>query len=205
MSAAATTRRGLLTGGAPVAGLAGILALAGCGGSGAAETTTAAAVPTDAGPGDVGILNYALVLEYIEADFYDRVVTAGALRGQALEFAKTFGDNEQEHVDTLGASARRLGGKVIARPKTRFTLGEPAAVLELAATIENAGAAAYLAQLPRIKDPETLAAVLTIHSVEARHAAAFDILRGGHATNGPLAKPRSASGVLRAVRPFVVS
>jgi hypothetical protein len=205
VSEAVTTRRGLLAGGASVAGLTGMLALAGCGGSGAAQTTTTPRVAGDVGPGDAGILNYVLVLEYIEADFYDRVVTAGALRGQALEFAKTFGDEQQQHVDTLTASVQKLGGTVAARPATRFTLGAPAAVLTLAATIENAGAAAYLAQLPRIRSRALLATALTIHSVEARHAATMDILRGGHATNGPLATPRSAARVLRAVRPFIAS
>lgn len=207
MSEAVTTRRGLLTPVAPVAGLAGILALAGCGGSGGDEvhSTTAAKVPGDVGRGDLGILNYALLLEYVEADFYAKVVTAGALRGQALEFAKQFGDHEQEHVDALTTIVQELGGTPVARPTTHFDLGEPDAALKLAATIENAGAAAYLAQAPRIKDREVLAKALAIHSVEARHAAALDILRGGHATNGPLAKPRSAPRVLRVVRPFIAS
>src|SRR5918998_2083335 len=32
------------------------------------------------GKGDVGILNYALTLEYVETDFYDRALASGALK-----------------------------------------------------------------------------------------------------------------------------
>ena len=51
-------------------------------------------------------------------------------------------------------------------------------MLRLAATIENGGAAAYLGQANRIRDKEVLAAALSIHSVEARHAATLNGLVG---------------------------
>ena len=48
--------------------------------------------------GDIEIANYALTLEYLEADFYDKAADSGMLKGAALDTAKAFGENEQEHV-----------------------------------------------------------------------------------------------------------
>ena len=49
-------------------------------------------------------------------------------------------------------------------------------VAELAYTVENLGAAAYLGQAGNIQSPEVLATALAIHSVEARHAATLATL-----------------------------
>ena len=51
-------------------------------------------------------------------------------------------------------------------------------MLELAGTVENLGAAAYLGQAANIKSPAVLAAALSIHSVEGRHASALNTLLG---------------------------
>ena len=126
------------------------------------------------GEGDVGIVKYALTLEYLEADFYKQAAESGMLKGEALELGKQFGEHEQEHVDALEATLKKLGGKPPAKPKGKFPLDSQDAILDLAATVENLGAAAYLGQADKIKDPEILAAALSIHSVEARHAAALN-------------------------------
>jgi hypothetical protein len=91
----------------------------------------------------------------------------------------------------------------------------PARILRTAAVVENVGAAAYLAQAPRIKSKEVLAAALSIHSVEARHAAALNRLTGrGFAGSGPLdgsiptgafASPLPMNRVLDEVKPFLAS
>ena len=71
--------------------------------------------------------------------------------------------------------------------------------------MENLGAAAYLGQAARIQSPEVLAAALSIHSVEGRHAAALNTLLGKTPVpDGPFAQPASASMVLNAVQPFIV-
>jgi rubrerythrin len=185
--------------------------------SGAGGGTSDTQAKTMAGKGgDLEIVNYALTLEYLEADFYEQVVESGAITDKKIvSLAKEIGESEQAHVDALLATAKSLG-KPAARPKTDFTAvleGGPEKILQTAATVENLGAAAYLGQAGRIQDKEILAAALSIHSVEARHAAALNALVGrGFTGDGPLegsipdgafAMPMTMDQVLREVQPFL--
>src|SRR5919199_2101502 len=70
------------------------------------------------GQGDAGIVNFALSLEYLEADFYRLAVASGKLKGRALELAKRFGGEERAHVTTLEGTVRNLGGTPAPKPKT---------------------------------------------------------------------------------------
>ncbi len=186
--------------------------LAACGDD--SGTTTSAAMPqgdtseteTDQfGKGDVGILNYALTLEYLEAAFYADVVKSGLFKGTDLATIRKFGEEEAEHVTALTAAVKQLGGKPAPEPKTEFPLKSAKSVLELAGTVENVGAAAYLGQATNIKSPEVLASALAIHSVEGRHAAALNTLLGKSITpDGAFAKPADAKTVLESVEPFIV-
>ena len=186
--------------------------LAACGSDSDSTTTmsTAKAGGSDEtaqfGKGDVGILNYALTLEYLETAFYADVVKSGLFKGADLATIKKFGQQEAEHVAALTAAVKQLGGKPAAEPKTEFPLESAKSVLELAGTVENLGAAAYLGQAPNIKSPEVLASALAIHSVEGRHAAALNTLLGMSITpDGAFAKPATAKVVLKSVEPFIVS
>ncbi len=203
----ATSRRRFLQ----VAGVSGAagsaLLLAACGDddeSGSASTSTTST--TSAMGGDLAILNYALTLEYLEADFYDKVVAADLLKGAELDLAKQFGESEAAHVEALKSTITELGGDPVAAPETTFPLESRMAVLELAATVENLGAAAYLGKAAEIQSEEVLAAALSIHSVEARHAAALNRLLGKSATpDGAFAQPAAEADVLEAVKPFIVA
>src|SRR4051794_29622711 len=53
------------------------------------------------GKGDVGILNYALTLEYLETAFYEDVVKSGLFKGSDLATIRKFGSEEAEHVQAL--------------------------------------------------------------------------------------------------------
>lgn len=185
--------------------------LAACGSSDD-ETTMTSAQPSGSsetaqfGKGDVGILNYALTLEYLETAFYADVVKSGLFKGADLETIRKFGEEEAEHVSALTAAVKQLGGKPAPEPKTEFPLESAKSVLELAGTVENLGAAAYLGQAGNIESPEVLASALAIHSVEGRHAAALNTLLGKPiAPDGAFAKPASAKVVLKSVEPFIVS
>jgi hypothetical protein len=157
------------------------------------------------GKGDVGILNYALTLEYLETAFYEDVVKSGLFKGSDLATIRKFGSEEAEHVAALTGFVKQMGGKPAPKPKTEFPLKSAKSVLELAATVENLGAAAYLGQAPNIKGASTLAAALSIHSVEGRHAAALNTLLGKSIVpDGAFAKPASAEEVLKSVEPFIV-
>jgi Ferritin-like domain len=157
------------------------------------------------GKGDVGILNYALTLEYLETAFYADVVKSGLFKGADLETIRKFGQEEAEHVKALTAAVKGMGAKPAPKPKTEFPLESAKSVLELAGTVENLGAAAYLGQAANIKSPEVLASALAIHSVEGRHAAVLNTLLGESITpDGAFAKPADVKTVLKAVEPFIV-
>lgn len=156
------------------------------------------------GKGDLGIVNYALTLEYLEAAFYADVVRSGLFKGAELKTIEKFGQEEAEHVEALKAAAKQLGGKPAAEPKTEFPLESAKAVVALAAEVENLGAAAYLGQAARIENPEVLASALAIHSVEGRHAATLNQLLGESITpDGPFAEPADVATVLKSVEPFI--
>lgn len=157
------------------------------------------------GKGDLGIVNYALTLEYLESKFYADVVKSGLFKGAELRAIEKFGREEAEHVDALTAAAKQLGGKPAAEPKAEFPLQSAKAVVELAGTVENLGAAAYLGQAANIQSPEVLASALAIHSVEGRHAATLNAMLGEPITpDGAFARPADAKTVLKAVEPFIV-
>ena len=157
------------------------------------------------GKGDLGIANYALTLEYLETQFYNDAAESGMLKGKTLELAKGFGAEEQEHVDALIALIKKAGGKPAAKPNAKFPLDSQKSILDLAATVENLGANAYLGQAGNIKDKEILAAALSIHSVEARHAAVLNLATNAAPAPGAFAKPATAADVLKSVKPFLVS
>ena len=186
--------------------------LAACGSDDSTTTMTAAAgsgggssETAQFGKGDIGILNYALTLEYLETAFYADVVKSGLFKGAELEAIRKFGSEEAEHVDALTAAVKQLGGKPAPEPKTEFPLESAKSVVELAATVENLGAAAYLGQAANIQSPEVLASALAIHSVEGRHAATLNTMLGKSITpDGAFAKPADAKTVLKSVEPFIV-
>jgi rubrerythrin len=195
--------------------LAAFLAACGGGGSSSSTTTTMAqSKPMNSGgesetaqfgKGDIGILNYALTLEYLETVFYEEVVKSGLFKGKELAVLKKFGSEEAQHVEALSGTVKKLGGKPAAKPKTEFPLESAKSVAELAGTVENLGAAAYLGQAGNIESPEVLAAALSIHSVEARHAATLNTLLGLSITpNGAFASPADVKTVLKSVEPFIV-
>jgi rubrerythrin len=157
------------------------------------------------GKGDLGIANYALTLEYLEADFYAKVANSGMLKGKLLDTARKFGNEEQAHVDALIALIKKAGGKPATAPKTNFPLDNEKSILKLAAAVENLGARAYLGQAGNIQDKEILAAALSIHSVEARHAAVLNLATNAKPAAGPFALPASAAEVLKTVKPYIAS
>ena len=195
------------------AGAAGALAMfmAACGDDDDEKETASTSEDKQGKSGgvDLEIVNYALTLEYVEAAFYADVVRSGVVKTKAVaEAAKMIGENEQEHVDALLATAKKLGTPA-KKPKTDFQSvidGGERMVLETAATVENLGAAAYLGQAGRIQSKEILAAALAIHTVEARHAAALNRIVGKTIVpDGAFAKPASMDEVLPKVKPFLAS
>lgn len=199
-----------LAGGAGAASF-GAFVLAACGSS--SKTASTAAVSASASSastaaasstGDLGILNYALTLEYLETSFYEKVVAAGLFSGSVGALIKSFGGQEKTHVEALKGAVEKLGGTPAANPNGKFPITSATQVARLAYTVENLGAAAYLGQAGNIQSPEILATALAIHTVEARHAATLGTLVKKSVTpDGAFAKPADMSTVLAAVKPFL--
>jgi rubrerythrin len=187
--------------------------LAACGSSSSsssnstASTAAATTATTGAGAaGDIAIVNYALTLEYLETEFYSKVIASGLFKGSSLTLLKHFHESEQQHVDVLKATATKLGGTPAPSPNGKFPLTSAPAVLKLAATVENLGAAAYLGQAGAIQSKEVLAAALAIHTVEARHAATLNtLLKKDITPDGAFAMPATMQQVLAAVKPFLAA
>ncbi len=144
-----------------------------------------------------------MTLEYLESEFYDKVVASGLFSGANLSVIKMFRTEEHDHVTALHKVAMSLGTPA-AKPKGKFPLKDAASVTKLAAAVENLGAAAYLGQAGNIKSKEILAAALAIHTVEARHAATLNlVLKTSPTPDGAFAKPMSMDEVLKVVKPFI--
>jgi hypothetical protein len=163
--------------------------------------------PAKFGKGDIGILNFALTLEYLEAAFYNEA-TANQRKSsfvkdkQAQVFLKTVTADENAHVAFL---KKALGSKAVAAPKVDFgdTTADEASFIKTAVALENTGVGAYSGQALNISSPAYVAAALSIWSIEARHASVAGLLLkptpSSLTPNGPFDKPKTAAQVLKAV------
>lgn len=128
------------------------------------------------GEGDVGILNFALTLEYLESDFYNVKGAQVGLSGQAKAYAKLFGEEEQAHVEALTAAIKQLGATAVKKPTFVFPATDQKSFLALASVLENTGVGAYNGAAPSIQNKQVLAEAGGIVQIEARHAAAINLL-----------------------------
>lgn len=181
-----TSRRRLL--GMALAG-AGTIALGRASGAGSAGGLSAS---------DVDILNYALVLEYLQASFYTEAERSGALTGKTAQAARVVGATERAHVQ---AFLKLLGAGAVKRPTFDFqgTTEQQQAFLKTAVALEDLAVAAYKGQAPKLKSNAVLAAAVGIHSVEARHAAWVRHLFGITPAVKAFDKPASRASINRIV------
>ncbi len=156
------------------------------------------------GGGDVGVLNFALTLEYLEAAFYKKAQSI-SLDSKTMKLAKEFGDEEQQHVTTLMQTIKQLGGTPTAAPTVSFPLTDQASFLKLAQTFEDTGVSAYNGAAPQIQSKQVLGAAGSIVQIEARHAAAIRLAAGNDPSPDAFDKTLSMQQVLTAVKPFVKS
>ena len=189
-------RKGALGAGALMSGGAVLSALA------PAAMASSGAPPKALGKGDIGILNYALTLEYLEAAFYNEATAnlTSKLDARTGSFLKIVTADENAHVKAL---KKALGNKAVKKPKFDFK-GTTADVDKFKATasvLENTGVHAYLGQVGNVKNPKVLAAAAAIVTIEARHAAEINSILGKSITpDGPFDTAFSAAKVLKAVK-----
>jgi hypothetical protein len=158
----------------------------------------------ETGGGDAEILNFALTLEYLEADFYTVKGKQVGLSGQAKSYATLFGAEEEAHVSALTAAIKQLGGKPVAKPTFVFPTTTESTFLALASVLENTGVGAYNGAGPSLKSKAVLASAGSIVQTEARHAAAIDLLIGMSPTpNQGFDRPLTKAEVLAKADPLI--
>jgi hypothetical protein len=156
-----------------------------------------------AGSGDVGILNFALTLEYLESAFYKEAKSRTGARGDLKSLIETIGRDEEEHVGALTETIKKLGGKPVAEPKFDFPYSGTSGFLKLTQTFEDTGVSAYNGAAPQIKSKEVLEAAGSIVQVEARHAAAIALQNGAEPAPVAFDLALPEAKVLKAVEPFI--
>jgi Ferritin-like domain len=183
--------------------MAGAAAAAGCGGGSKTSTNT---IPTTAqrvsdvpgAPDDPSTIAYALRLEQVQSDLYRQIAQIGIFKGRDLDRIKAFGAEEDEHVATLTDALRQVKVTPAPAPKTKLPLGTRHSALATALRLENLTAAAYLGQFGRIHDSGVLSTLLSIHSVEARHAATLSLMLDKPVTpTGAFARPANMATALQ--------
>lgn len=141
-----------------------------------------AAVPAS----DIAILNFALTLEYLEAEFYaqaNRNRIFGSNR-ELFRFSQVVAQHEATHVNFL---KKVLGAKAVAKPRFDFkdTVTNVSKFAATAQVLEDTGVHAYLGQVPNIKTKAVLLGAGRILPVEARHAAWIRDIRFSGGTTSP--------------------
>lgn len=170
----------------------------------------------DLGSGDVAVLNYALVLERLEAGFWSEVVSNpyADMEATEMETLTEIRDHEIAHRDFLIAA---LGPDAIGELEfdlstVDFTSRD--AVLGAAMTFEDLGVAAYNGAGQLLENVDFLLVAGKIVSVEARHASVVrDLLQPGtdHFAGDDVVDTNGLDGamtpqeVLTAAGPFIVT
>lgn len=157
---------------------------------------------------DIDVLNYALTLEQFEAALYKALIGTNLLSGAEQQYLTTFGAQEQAHVDTLTQVIGQLGGTPVKAPASyNLAAAGPitnrAQLLGVIQTVEDLGASAYLGAAGFIESKDLLEAAVTIHAVEAEHAALFRDLLGMAAAPDAVAKGTAPDDVIKMVTPFL--
>ncbi|MGI8559510.1 MAG: ferritin-like domain-containing protein [Solirubrobacteraceae bacterium] len=158
------------------------------------------------GGGDVAILNYALTLEYLEANYYTKQSKKAGLSGAAKTLASLIAGHETAHVDALTKAIQGAGGTPAALPKFAFPSSTKSeqGFLALASVLETTGVSAYNGQGPNLQNKAYLAAAGSIVQIEARHSAAINNMIGKSPTpSGAFDKPLEMPAVLKAVKPLI--
>ncbi len=160
------------------------------------------APPSSFGKGDIGILNYALTLEYLESAFYNAASKNHVANGdrQLNQLLTTIKADEAAHVSAL---KKALGSKAAKKPKFDFgnAVTDKHTFAATAYVLENTGVHAYIGQAGNISNSAYLLVALSIVTIEARHSGAIGAYLGKSiAPNGPFDNGYTAAKVLTAVK-----
>lgn len=157
---------------------------------------------------DVGILNFALLLEELEAAFYAAVVDSDQISDVTeLEYMRVLGAQEAAHVtflrSVLGDQALFETADLSFNPSgLNAVLSDRDTILNTAVTLEDVGVHAYNGAGPSLTNPTYLLAAGSIVSVEARHAGGVRALLGRPTTQPDSDRLVSNDDLVASLNPF---
>lgn len=161
-------------------------------------------------PGDLDILNFALGLEYLEADFYSRVVAAHQARAylsdKAFAAAQKLAADETAHVTAITDILTRAGATPVAKPNYVFqppVFYSQIAFLETATALEETGVGAYLGAAPQVVSIPVLRFAASVYGVECRHTSLIRNLDGRLFAPANMEAPFTVAQVQRRVAAFL--
>jgi hypothetical protein len=119
---------------------------------------------------DIAILRFDLALEYLQAGMYTEAERLGELKPKTLGWARVVGAHERAHVQAI---KNLLGRDTVPSPAFNYgkVTSDEKAFVKTAVSFEDLTAALLKWQAPRLDSRSIVAAVVTLHSVETRHAA----------------------------------
>lgn len=139
---------------------------------------------------DEAILQFDLALEYLQAGLYTEAERLGAVKPTTLGFSRVVGAHERAHVQAIKDI---LGSRALPSPSFdyRGVTEDDSAFVKTAVAFEDLTAALLKWQAPRLDSRPITAAILTLHSVETRHAAWIRHIIGIQPTTTPFDQPAS--------------
>jgi Ferritin-like domain len=158
------------------------ISAAGIGGFGVATKYASAQdapYTTYEGLGDAAILQFAYLLEQLEATFYSVGADSGLFNEYTVAQIAAIRDHEYAHAEAIAATLGQLGAEVPAIPEFTFpedATADAATFLEYAATLEPVGIGAYQGAAPALESPDILAAAISIHNAECQHRCAIAVM-----------------------------
>lgn len=157
---------------------------------------------------DIGILNFALLLEELEAAFYAAAIESSKIRDRTeRNYIKALGSHEAKHVeflrDVLGENATfETEDLSFNEDGLDAVLKNRDTILNTAVALEDTGVHAYNGAGTSITNPTYLLAAGSIVSVEGRHAAGVRALLGRPVTEPNRDRAVSNADLVSDLNPF---
>jgi hypothetical protein len=199
-------------------------------GAAAISSVRAQAQATPQTINDISVMNFALRVEYLQSAFYQKglamfkpadfqnSVTSQTIGGTKIganiySYLTAIAQSEQDHINTLIQTIYSLDGPPQVTDCYNFGFTTADSFLQMAQTIENLGVSAYNGAIitqfetsnSTVNNPGVQALMATIGSVQARHAAYFNLLNLTLPFPTPLDTPQTMAQVLAAMNPYLTT